>query len=98
MKIIRSGYPDSTAFDPDDPHYDPRSTPDQPRWFRVDVKLERKFPRVITLAELKHHSELADLALLRRGNRLSIMPLSAAEWPFYSRLTVVSLGPPKLGL
>lgn len=79
-EVVRGGYPDHTAFDPDDPHHDPGSDPDNPRWYMVDVRLMRKFARTITLAELKQPPELAELALVRRGNRLSVMPVSADQW------------------
>jgi len=82
MEVVREGYPDFLAFDPDDPHFDPSSTPDNPRWFMVDVKYVRHLPRTITLHELKEKTELADLALVRRGNRLSIMPVTKAQWDF----------------
>lgn len=83
-QIAREGYPDDTAFDPKDKHYDAKSDPDNPRWYRVDVKFERKLKRLISLTELKAYQdkELADFPLLRRGNRLSIMPVSAAAWKF----------------
>ena len=81
-KVQREGYPDPTAFDPNDKHYDPKSDPDAPRWFHVDVKYVRKLKRTITLAELKTHLELAELALVRRGNRLSVMPVSESDWEF----------------
>jgi predicted RNA-binding protein with PUA-like domain len=80
MKIVREAYPDSTAYDPDAMYYDPKSDPDKPRWYRVDVRYVRKLKRVITLSELKVHPELTDLPLLRRGNRLSIMPVSRQQW------------------
>jgi len=84
VKIVKEGYPDHTAFDPRDPHYDPASDPDAPRWFMVDVKLERKLARPITLAELKQYadSELAGFKLLARGNRLSVLPVSDEHWEF----------------
>lgn len=81
-RIAREGYPDHLAFDPDDKHFDPKSTPNNPRWFMVDVQFVRKFARTITLQELKPYPELSDLALLRRGNRLSIMPVTQAQWEF----------------
>ena len=81
-EVVREGYPDSTAFDKTDKHYDPKSDPENPRWFHVDVKFRRKLKRTITLTELKQYSELSDLPLLRRGNRLSIMPVSKQEWSF----------------
>ena len=80
MKIVREAYPDSTAYDPDAMYYDPKNDPDKPRWYRVDVRYIRKLKRVITLSELKVHPELTDLPLLRRGNRLSIMPVSRQQW------------------
>lgn len=80
MEIVREGYPDDTAFDPEDRHYDPKSDPDNPRWYRVDVRFVRKLERLIPLAELKANPALSELALVKRGNRLSIMPVSEAEW------------------
>ncbi len=82
MQIVRAGYPDTSALDARGKYHDPKSTPANPRWFRVDVRYVRKFKRLISLAELKSHPELRGLALLQRGNRLSIMPLSAAHWKF----------------
>jgi predicted RNA-binding protein with PUA-like domain len=80
MEIVAEGYPDHTAFDPNDPHYDPKSDPDKPRWFMVDVRFVEKFPHYIPLSELKKQDELADMKILQRGNRLSITPLSSSEW------------------
>ena len=82
MKIAREGYPDHTAFDPKEKYFDPKSDPDNPRWYMVDVRHVRKLKRVITLTELKTHPELDGLPLLRRGNRLSIMPVSEEQWNF----------------
>jgi len=82
MKIVREGYPDHTAFDPDEKYFDARSDPDNPRWYMVDVKHVRKLKRIITLTELKTHPQLSGLALVRRGNRLSIMPVSKKQWDF----------------
>ena len=82
MEVVREGYPDFSAFDPDDPHFDPKSDPANPRWMMVDVKYVRTLSRIISLKELKLHPELADLALVRRGNRLSIMPVSEQQWDF----------------
>jgi predicted RNA-binding protein with PUA-like domain len=82
MEIIRNAYPDPTAFDALSPYYDPKSTVANPRWYMVDVRFVRKLKRPITLQELKTHSRLEDLALLRRGNRLSVMPVSAQQWTY----------------
>ena len=86
MKIVREGYPDPTAFDPENNHFDPKSDPENPRWYLVDVQFVRKFRRTISLRELKQHRELADLPLVRRGNRLSVMPVSKPEWVFITQL------------
>ena len=80
MTIHREGYPDHTAFDKKDKHYDPKSDPDNPRWYMVDVKFKRKLKRTITLQELKSQNLLKNMVLLRKGNRLSIMPVSEKEW------------------
>lgn len=80
MKIASEAYPDPTAFDPRDKHHDPKSDPDNPRWYLVDVGFVRKLARTITLRELRGQSKLTDLALVRKGNRLSVMPVSKQEW------------------
>lgn len=82
MEVVREGYPDHTAFDPESRYHDPKNDPGHPRWYRVDVRLVRQLKRTITLEELKPHPGLADMPLLRRGNRLSITPVSAAEWRY----------------
>ncbi|NLZ16612.1 MAG: EVE domain-containing protein [Desulfobulbaceae bacterium] len=85
MAIHRAGYPDPTAFDSKHPYYDPKSKPENPRWYLVDVAFVARFSEVIPLSWLKDQPELADLPLVRRGNRLSIMPLSDAHWHFINR-------------
>ena len=84
VSIAREGYPDISAFDAKSDHYDPDSKKDAPRWFVVDVKLLRKFNRIVTLDELRSHADkkLKDFVLLRRGNRLSVMPVSKKDWDF----------------
>ncbi|MEO1036976.1 MAG: EVE domain-containing protein [Pseudomonadota bacterium] len=82
MKVASKPYPDPTQFDKKSHYYDPKSTPDNPRWELVDVRFVRKLKRVVTLKELKSHTELAEMILLRRGNRLSIMPVDQAHWDF----------------
>jgi predicted RNA-binding protein with PUA-like domain len=84
VKIVKPGYPDHTAFDEKDKHYDADSDPKNPRWYMVDVQFQRKLTTPITLATLRKHSNgaLHGLALLQRGNRLSITPVSAAHWKF----------------
>ena len=84
VRISREAYPDHTAFDPQDKHFDPKSDPDNPRWFMVDVRFEQKFDRVISLRELKTYAELRlkGFPLVRRGNRLSVMPVDKSHWKF----------------
>jgi predicted RNA-binding protein with PUA-like domain len=84
MEVVRQAYPDPTAWDPNSRYFDSKSSPDDPRWFRVDVRYVRHLGRPIGLAELKRHaaSALAGLPLLRKGNRLSIMPISSEQWGF----------------
>ena len=79
-KVVKTAYPDFTAWDPESKYYDPKSSPDNPRWFMVDIKFVRKLARTITLNELKNHPDLGDMPLVRRGNRLSIMPVTAQQW------------------
>ncbi len=80
VSIVSKPYPDHTAFDPKDEHFDPKSDPDNPRWFMVDVTFKALFPRVITLRELKENPELASMLVVRKGNRLSITPIQQDEW------------------
>lgn len=82
MEIASKAYPDPSALDPGSEYYDPKSTATAPRWFVVDVRFVRKLKRTIALPELKQQPELSELALVRRGNRLSVMPVSAAQWEF----------------
>jgi predicted RNA-binding protein with PUA-like domain len=84
MEVAKQGYPDATAFDRSDDHFDPDSDPARPRWFVVDVRLKRRLARVITLEELRAHAgrELKGMVLLRPGNRLSVMPVESAHWKF----------------
>jgi len=84
MQIVKEGYPDPTAFDRKHHHYDPGSDPQLPRWYMVDVQLKRRLARTITLEELRAHArkELKGMVLLRRGNRLSVTPVDAAQWKF----------------
>ena len=82
-KVVKEAYPDFTAFEPESRYFDPKSDPDKPRWFMVDIKFVRKLKRTITLGELKNYSSvLDDMPLLRKGNRLSIMPVSESHWNF----------------
>lgn len=86
MEVVRAGYPDFTAWDPKSDHFDPKSKPDKPLWYMVDVKLERPLKRLVSLSELREQSALKGMRLLARGNRLSVMPVSANEWNHILRL------------
>lgn len=79
-EVASEAYADFTAFDPKDKHFDPKSDPDNPRWFLVDVRFVRHTRRAITLAEMKADPALEDFPLVRRGNRLSILPVTSAQW------------------
>ena len=78
-EVACAAYPDETQFDPTSKYFDPKSTRDNPRWLHVDVKLVRK-TALLPLAEMRTMGPLQDMRLLQRGNRLSITPVSAAEW------------------
>ncbi len=85
-RVVRSGYPDPTQFDRRSRSHDPGSDPAEPRWYAVDIRLEREFARPVTLGEMRHAPRLAGMALLRRGSRLSVQPVLAAEWAEVLRL------------
>jgi len=84
VRVTKEAYPDHTAFDPGDKHFDDKSDPTSPRWFMVDVQLVQKLDVPITLQTLKsfNNRALRDFALLKRGNRLSIMPVTKSQWDF----------------
>lgn len=84
VRVVRAAYPDATAFDRRHKHFDADSDPAAPRWFAVDVQLQRRLQRIITLDELRAHADgkLRGLTLLRRGNRLSVMPVDDDHWQF----------------
>ena len=80
-EVASTPYPDPTQFDRKSPYFDPASKPESPRWMLVDVKLDRK-TRLMPLSEMRECAALAGMLTLRRGNRLSITPVSDAEWKF----------------
>lgn len=79
-EVATDAYPDPSQFDPKSKYFDPASSRDKPRWMLVDVKFVKKFKRTISLDELKGDPALAEMPLVRKGNRLSVMPVGAAEW------------------
>ena len=88
-EVVREGYPDHTAFDPTDPHFDPKSRRDEPTWYMVDVRAVAAFPRLVTLAELKGVKGLEKMALVQRGSRLSVQPVTRKEWEIVCRIAGV---------
>jgi predicted RNA-binding protein with PUA-like domain len=83
-EVSSTAYPDATQFDKKSHYFDPKATRETPRWVHVDVRLVKK-TRLVSLAELREHPELSEMRILARGNRLSITPVSAAEWRFINQ-------------
>lgn len=79
-EVAKGGYPDHTAFDKKDPHFDPKSKPAEPTWYMVDVKHKRTFKRILSLEELRGVAALKDMVLLQKGSRLSIQPVTEKQW------------------
>lgn len=82
IEIVREGYPDYFAFDPSHKYFDPKSKKETPTWFMVDVKYKSKFKKPVLMAEMKNYPELQNMQLLRKGNRLSVMPVTKKEFEF----------------
>ncbi|WED43610.1 EVE domain-containing protein [Legionella cardiaca] len=81
-EVTSKAYPDHTAFDPESEHPDPKSTPSNPRWYMVDIRFKEKFKKLISLDMLRQYPQLENMVLLRRGNRLSVLPVAKEEWDF----------------
>ncbi|CEK11420.1 EVE domain-containing protein [Legionella hackeliae] len=81
-EVTSKAYPDHTALDPESEHPDPKSTPDNPRWYMVDIRFKEKFKQLIALDSLRQYPELEKMLLLRKGNRLSVLPVQKEEWNF----------------
>ena len=79
-EVVREGYPDHTALDPREKHFDPKSTDDKPIWYMVDVKYIRHLKKPLTRDDLRRHPVLSGMGVLRKGNRLSVMPVTAEQW------------------
>ena len=79
-EVVKEAYPDFTAFDPKDIHYDPKSKKESPAWFMVDLKFEEKFSKPVTLQEIKTNKKLQKMRLVQPGNRLSVMPVEKEEF------------------
>lgn len=85
--VVREGYPDDSQFDPKSKYYDEKSDPANPRWFMVDIQADKPFKHPVTLPRLKATPELEGMALLRKGNRLSVQPVTAEEWKLIRALS-----------
>ncbi|NLW81892.1 MAG: EVE domain-containing protein [Desulfovibrionales bacterium] len=85
-RVVRESYPDHTAWNPDDTHYDPRSTPQKPLWFMVDVQFVEKFSCPVPLAMLRGVKGLEKMEVLKKGSRLSVMPVTEKEFIIVSSL------------
>ncbi len=79
-EVVKEGYPDFSAFDSEDKHYDPKSNQENPTWIMVDIKLKKKFKNIVTLTEIKENKKLQKMRLVQRGNRLSVMPVEKNEF------------------
>lgn len=80
MKVVREGYPDPSAFDPKDSHFDPDSKKEKPSWYVVDLAFKKKFKKLISLDRLRSTKGLEKMLLLKRGQRLSVQPVTEKEW------------------
>lgn len=78
--VSRSGYPDDTQFDPESAYFDPKSSPEKPRWFCVDVTFEEKFAQILPLKRIKSMPQISEIPLVNKGSRLSVMPVTKREW------------------
>lgn len=86
VRVVRAGYPDETAWNPDDGHFDPRSPPERPLWFAVDVRFDQKFARPVPLKAMRMVRALSGMELLRKGSRLSVMPITEEEFNIISQM------------
>ncbi|MDO8608423.1 MAG: EVE domain-containing protein [Phaeospirillum sp.] len=86
MRICKAGYADTTAFDPKDKHFDPKSIPTRPQWFMVDVQFVEKLPRFVSLEEIKRNPKLSGIMVAMRGSRLSIQPVSKAHFEIIQKM------------
>jgi len=86
-EVVKEGYPDFTAFDPEDKHFDPKSKEDNPTWIMVDIKIINKLASPVTLEEIKKNPKLENMRLVQRGNRLSVMPAEKKEYDEIIRMS-----------
>ncbi len=79
-EVVKESYPDFSAFDPSDKHFDPKSKEEKPTWFMVDIKFVKKFKNIVPLQAMKENPKLQEMKLVQRGNRLSVMPITKEEF------------------
>jgi len=85
-KVVKSGYPDPSAFDKKSKYFDPKSKKEKPTWYVVDIKLQKKFKEILPLHDLKNVKGLDKMPLLQRGQRLSVQPVSSSEWKIIEKV------------
>ncbi len=86
-EVVKESYPDFSAFDPKDKHFDPKSKEEKPTWYMVDIKFVKKFKKIVPLQEMKQNPKLQDMKLVQRGNRLSVMPITKEEFDEIVRMS-----------
>ncbi|MCP3862157.1 MAG: EVE domain-containing protein [Aestuariibacter sp.] len=86
-EVVREGYPDALQFNPESKYFDPKSNPEAPRWFSVDVKFRKKFKQVLSLQAIKANPDITELGIVKKGHRLSIMPVTPHEWSLLIAMT-----------
>lgn len=85
-RVVREAYPDGAQFNPTSDYFDPKSTPENPRWFQVDVQADREFPVFVNLGQLKQDATLDGMRLVQKGSRLSVQPVAEAHWKHILKL------------
>jgi len=81
-EVVKEGYPDDTAWDKKSDYYDPKSSPENPRWYRVDIQLKEIFPEIVTLTEIKEDPKLQEMKVVQKGQRLSIQPVTRKDFEY----------------
>ena len=84
-EVVKEGYVDHTQFEPESKYYDPKSTEDKPRWIMVDIHFKQKFDKILPLKDIKNKPEISELGLIKKGHRLSIMPVMQNEFEWLLR-------------
>ncbi|WP_340678706.1 EVE domain-containing protein [Paraglaciecola sp.] len=80
VEVVKEAYPDHSQFNPESKYFDPKASPDKPRWVMVDVQFKQKFPKILSLTKIKSMPEIREIGLVKKGHRLSIMPVNENEF------------------